>query len=57
MTKPRQGKLKRDDHDNWIFCPGLTNDLLHGIRLPDLSANCQMLLDTGQLFHGHTKFR
>jgi hypothetical protein len=57
MTKPRQGKLKRDDHDNWIFCPGLTNDLLHGIRLPDLSANCQMLLDTGQLFRGHTKFR
>jgi hypothetical protein len=56
MTKPRHGKLKRDDHENWIFCQGLTNDLSNGIKLPDLSTNCQMLLDTGQLFRGHTKF-
>ncbi|MFN9980888.1 MAG: hypothetical protein ACK53Y_13265, partial [bacterium] len=28
-----------------------------GIRLDDLTANCQKLLDSGQLFRGHTKFR
>jgi hypothetical protein len=50
-------KTKKRKHENWIFCPGLTNDLLNGIKLPDLSANCQILLDTGQLFLGHTKFR
>jgi hypothetical protein len=31
-------------------------DLSQGIPLPDLSADCQYLLDTGQLFRGHSKF-
>jgi hypothetical protein len=43
--------------NNWIFCLGSNNDVFKGIKLSDFSANCQMLLDTGQLFHGHTKFR
>jgi hypothetical protein len=38
-------------------CPGTTTDLSQGTKLSDLSANCQLLLDTGQLFHGHAKFR
>jgi len=29
----------------------------NGIILPDLLANCQMLLDTGQLLKGHAKFQ
>ncbi len=28
-----------------------------GVLLPNLSATCQNLIDTGQLFRGHTKFR
>ena len=39
---------------SWYFYPGKSTD---GILLPDLSANCQHLLDTGQLFHGHAKFK
>jgi hypothetical protein len=57
MSKPRHGKLQQDDDGSWIFCPGLNSTLSQGIKLPDLSVNCQMLLDTGQLFRGHTKFR
>lgn len=36
---------------------GNSTDLSQGILLHDLSANFQQLLDTGQLFKGHTKFR
>jgi hypothetical protein len=57
MTKPRHGKLKRDHNNNWIFCPGVNHDISQGIKLQDLSANCQMLMETGQRFRGHTKFR
>jgi hypothetical protein len=39
---------------DWYFYPGKSKD---GILLPDLTRNCQSLLDTGQLFHGHAKFR
>jgi hypothetical protein len=32
-------------------------EITQGIPLPDLSATIQHLLDTGQLFRGHCKFR
>jgi hypothetical protein len=32
-------------------------DNLHAIPLPDLEANCQNLLESGQLFRGHAKFK
>lgn len=57
MSKPRHGKLVRNEHNEWIFCPGTLSDTQSGILLSDLSANCQHLLETGQLFRGHTKFR
>ncbi len=57
MTKPRHGKLRQNDVQEWIFCPGNSSDLSKGITLSDLSANAQHLLDTGQLFKGHTKFQ
>jgi hypothetical protein len=57
MSRPRHGKLRLDQSDNWIFTPGNSTDLSQGILLNDLSANFQHLLDTGQLFKGHVKFR
>jgi len=57
MSRPRQGKLRLDSTDNWIFTPGNTIDLAQGILLKDLSSNAQNLIETGQLFKGHTKFR
>jgi len=57
MTRPRHGKLRLDPSDQWIFTLGNSTDLSQGILLHDLSANFQQLLDTGQLFKGHTKFR
>ncbi len=56
MTKPCHGKLQLNADNQWIFCPGNSKDLSQGILLHDLSANHQMLLDTGQLFRGHMKF-
>jgi len=56
MSKPRHGKLRVSSDNIWIFCPGNQTDLSQGISLPDLSADCQYLLDTGQLFRGHCKF-
>jgi hypothetical protein len=56
LFKPWHGKLHLDTDDNWIFCLDVKGDLSKGIKLPDLYSICQMLLDTGQLFHGHTKF-
>jgi hypothetical protein len=49
MSKPRHGTLQTNEHGDWIFCKGTL--------LPDLSANCQQLMDTGQRFRGHAKFR
>jgi hypothetical protein len=57
MSKPRHGKLFLNDNNQWVFCPGISTDISSGILLEDLSANYQSLLDTGQLFKGHTKFR
>jgi hypothetical protein len=57
MSRPRHGKLRLDSTDNWIFTPGNTIDLAQGILLKDLSSNAQNLIETGQLFKGHTKFR
>jgi hypothetical protein len=57
MTKPRHGKLQLYDSNTWVFCPGINTPIDQGISLPDLPANCQRLLDTGQLFRGHAKFR
>jgi hypothetical protein len=54
MTKPRHGQLQVSSDNEWSFFPGKSQT---GIVLPDLSANCQQLLETGQLFHGHAKFK
>ncbi len=56
MPKPRHGCLYENSDGQWLFCPGYQFVLSKAINLPDLSANCQNLLDTGQLFKGHTKF-
>jgi hypothetical protein len=53
MSKPRHGTLNRIS-DHWYFYPGKSKQ---GMILPDLQANCQHLVDTGQLFHGHKKFK
>jgi hypothetical protein len=34
----------------------VTHLVLLKVLLPDMLVNCQSLLDTGQLFKGHTKF-
>jgi hypothetical protein len=56
MTKPPHGCLHSDDSGQWYFCFGTNSDLSKGVTLMDFSANCQQLLDSGQLFRGHTKF-
>jgi hypothetical protein len=53
MSKPRHGTLQVS-LGNWYFHPGKSAE---GILRPDLHANCQHLLDTGQFFHGHAKFK
>jgi hypothetical protein len=53
MSKPRHGTLQLVSNE-WHFYPGKSQD---GILLPDLQASCQHLLDTGQLFRGHAKFK
>ncbi len=57
MVKPRHGKLFLNAHHQWIFCPGNTKDVTQDIPLPDLTSTFQTLLDTGQLFRDHTKFK
>ena len=57
MTKPHHGKLYLDTTNQWVFCPGNSKDISTGIQLPDLSSTIQTLLDTGQIFRGHTKFK
>jgi hypothetical protein len=55
MPKPRHGKFQKSSDNCWHFFPGKgTSD---SIPLTDLEATCQTLLDSGQLFRGHTKFR
>jgi hypothetical protein len=56
MTKPRHGRLYPDSSGHWFFCPGNKYDLSKSILLSDLSANYQSLLESGQLFCGHSKF-
>jgi len=53
MSKPRHGTLQLVSNE-WQFYPGKSHD---GILLPDLQASCQHLLDTGQSFCGHAKFK
>jgi hypothetical protein len=38
------------------ICPGTLVDPEKGLVLANLPSNCQQLMDTGQLFRGHTKF-
>jgi hypothetical protein len=54
MSKSRHGVLQCSENNEWSFYPGKSTS---GILLPDFSATCQQLLDTGQLFKGHTKFK
>ena len=56
MPKPRHGTLQCNSDDCWIFFPGKQTDT-NGILMNDLEANCQELLETGQLFCGHAKFK
>ncbi len=54
MSKPSHGKMKLSSTEEWHFYPGRSTE---GILLQDLAANIQQLLDTGQLFKGHAKFK
>jgi len=57
MAQPKHGTLHYTPNDcTWTFFPG-KQVVTNGILLPDLMANCRELLDTGQLFRGHTKFK
>jgi hypothetical protein len=55
MAKPRHGKLNLSPDGQWFFYSGKQID--NGIPLDDFEANCQHLLDSGQFFRGHTKFK
>jgi hypothetical protein len=57
MLKPRHGKLYQNANLEWVFCPGNSTDISTGVPLPDLSANIQQLLESGQIFKGHAKFK
>jgi len=55
MSKPKHGKIDVSSEDNqWYFYPGKSHQ---GILLHDFNANCVDLLETAQLFRGHTKFK
>jgi hypothetical protein len=56
MHQPKHGTLQVSSDHNWVFSPG-KNSTNESIPLPNFEANCQQLLDTVQLFQGHTKFR
>jgi hypothetical protein len=56
MSKPCLGRLYSDDNGSWYFCFGKSSDITKGIVLPDFHANYRSLLDSGQIFQGHTKF-
>jgi len=53
-TKPIHGKLDLSSENEWYFYPGKSTV---GILLSDLSANYQQLMDSGQQFKGHSKFK
>jgi len=53
MSKPKHGTLNMISNE-WYFYPGKSKQ---GILLPNFPANCQHLLDSGQLFRGHSKFK
>jgi len=53
MSKPRHGRLHTASDGAWVFCAGNTSDVLKGIILSDLTANCHHLMESGQLFKGH----
>ena len=57
MQKPKHGKLYQNSDSEWVFCPGNSVNVTNGIVLPDLSATIQQLLDSGQIFKGHAKFK
>jgi hypothetical protein len=57
MSKPRHGKLHCDSEGHCFFCPGTSTDPSKRLPIHDLVANCQMLLDSAQLFKGHAKFQ
>jgi hypothetical protein len=54
MSKPCHGTSQCGSNNVWYFYPGKSTE---GIELSDLTVNCQALIDTGQLFRGHAKFR
>jgi len=54
MSKPRHGTLNQLSDHSWLFYPEKSTV---GTLIPDLLANCQHLLDTGQLFRGYAKFK
>jgi len=54
MTNSWHGKLRFSSNNEWYFTLGRSTD---SITLSDLMANCQNLIDRGQLFKGHAKFR
>jgi len=56
MTKPNHGKLYEQSNGTWVFCTGNKFEPSKGKVLTDLSSNIQHLLDSGQLFKGHTSF-
>jgi hypothetical protein len=56
MPRPKHGTLQLSSDHTWTFYPGKRVDK-DGISLLNFEANCQELLDTGQLFKGYTKFR
>jgi len=56
MSKSKHGTLQLSFNDEWYFYPD-KHTTTDGILLSDFSANCQSLMDTGQLFKGHAKFR
>jgi hypothetical protein len=55
MPKPKHGTFQNNDNI-WTFHPG-KQVTSNGIILENFEANCQDLLDSGQLFRGHAKFR
>jgi hypothetical protein len=57
MSKPRHGKLHRTTDGHWFFSPGVSTDITRRISLPNFEENCHTLLDSAQLFRGHSEFQ
>jgi hypothetical protein len=56
MSKPNHGHLYEDSDGRWIFCSGNKFELSKGRILSNFLATTTNLMDTAQLFKGHTKF-